>query len=785
MRPARRPMERHTPVQEITDDYLIDGIEKHVPLLPATMDTEIDDITPSETPESSLHREHLGSDEYPTIPPRPARVPRAASEELEVPVIPKRPLKRTSLDHSEEVVQTPLQMSPDEYLPQIPPRPARRASVRSDKSQEEEEENLRQRRISVQSIPETPEVDDEPELEPTIPPRPTRKASIKSISSELVENQPEEAEPVIPPRPTRKSSVKSTPEVIAEPVRTELEPIIPSRPTATRKSSTKISEVSSPELPPSIPQRPTRKSSVRSFKSQYSIEEEPELEQFNVSQRPLSIVSSTLEPTEPNLPPLSTSEVLKAGEYKLGEESKESVESKELPHPIEDVPNLQHQHHEIPVGPRGEEPIEVTAATVGQIPAIPPRPQKKKAEESPTDTSVVHETPSSSAHPEEKSDDSTTKNTKETEVASNRQKEPEAAQDKSKEEPGIPPIPARPQKKSEESAQKAGTAVLASQIPVVPPRPTKHKSPSSKVATDPTPETIRPQAGTIAESVEGRLNRNVDSSHHDRNDKPLAPRTSEIQTAALEAQNEVIPKPPIPARPQHKLAKQFEATMLKEKPAPPPRPAKPAVASKFAGLRAQFAKDLNARLAKPPPVPTKKEEEVHAVELEKTEEAKDVIADSKDGGEKVVDMRKGRARGPQRRPPTVKPIVPTGWGLSEISTVFEQRLPPEIQAEEPAETFEKLETQAQTETQDAGTEEEIADVDSEEGSGEQGAEHVVPEETPKADAREELESVAMVPTSVKPVEPDLPTTALRSTDIVGALEAAREGQFDAEEAAEQ
>jgi hypothetical protein len=42
-------------------------------------------------------------------------------------------------------------------------------------------------------------------------------------------------------------------------------------------------------------------------------------------------------------------------------------------------------------------------------------------------------------------------------------------------------------------------------------------------------------------------------------------------------------------------------------------------------------------------------------------------------GEKVADVRKGRARGPTRRPPTVKPIVPAGWGVSEIATVFEQK----------------------------------------------------------------------------------------------------------------
>jgi len=99
------------------------------------------------------------------------------------------------------------------------------------------------------------------------------------------------------------------------------------------------------------------------------------------------------------------------------------------------------------------------------------------------------------------------------------------------------------------------------------------------------------------------------------------------------------------------------------------------VGSRFAGLRAQFAKDLNERLAKPPPPPPQKEV-VHSMECEDstTKEVED--AASTEGTvkmEAVGDMRKGRARGPQRRPPTVKPIIPDGWGISTISRIFEQR----------------------------------------------------------------------------------------------------------------
>ena len=80
------------------------------------------------------------------------------------------------------------------------------------------------------------------------------------------------------------------------------------------------------------------------------------------------------------------------------------------------------------------------------------------------------------------------------------------------------------------------------------------------------------------------------------------------------------------------------------------------------------------------------EEEVHSVVEEKKEVVKE--GEKKDDVlEKIGDVRKGRARGPQRRPPTVKPIIPAGWGISVISTVFQQpvrKATTEVKVREPA-----------------------------------------------------------------------------------------------------
>jgi hypothetical protein len=115
--------------------------------------------------------------------------------------------------------------------------------------------------------------------------------------------------------------------------------------------------------------------------------------------------------------------------------------------------------------------------------------------------------------------------------------------------------------------------------------------------------------------------------------------------------------------------------IAREKPVPPPRPAKKPIGAegRFGGLRAQFARDLNERLAKPPPVVPKEEEVVHSMEQDGKKAGEEGAGVAVVAAEGVGDVRKGRARGPQRRPPTVKPIIPEGWGISGMARVFELR----------------------------------------------------------------------------------------------------------------
>ena len=465
--------------------------------------------------------------------------------------------------------------------------------------------------------------DNEHDAEPIIPPRPARKSSIKSIpeTPEMAPDYEHHAEPVIPPRPVRPASIKSIPETAND--GQDVEPVVPPRPTR-KTSSRSIPETT--ELVPIIPQRPTRRSSVQSVKSQYSIEE-PELEKVPSTTGSLG-----------NGPEIS--EVPETSQTCL--ENDQYVQPEELAPPIEEIPTSPHQH---PVTIEAPDKLKEES-----VPEIPSRPSKKPVEEP------------------------------------------------------IPNIPPRPNKHDEPGFRTAEIAALASQQPIIPPRPQKPKphpaDPVPKVAMDQTPDLIS-TGGGVFESVEEPISskqRRIDPEtildvkppHPSLQQSPpsvpkeAAAPASEVQTEAA-AKLTKAKAPPIPARPQHKLARQFEQQTVKEKPAPPPRPTKPVLAgaSKFAGLRAQFAKDLNERLAKPPaPPPTKKEEEVHSMEVEPVAVAAvatatlgsgvaAVVAVKESG--KVEDVRKGRARGPTRRPPTVKPIVPAGWGVSEIATIFEQK----------------------------------------------------------------------------------------------------------------
>jgi len=636
---------------------MIDGIEKRVPLLPVTTDFEDGSVnlTPrlhelvasTQVPQRSIRRESVEYEDTstPVIPRRPGRKMSTGSVDDGAPIVPMRLTRQESIKSNASVEggddSTPLRKTtsiksiPETSVPQneepvIPPRPIRQTSIKSIPHTEDQpvaaledgfEPKLaeamplippRPRRSSIKSIPES---QIEPpqttlSLEPMMPPRPTRKSSIKSVS-ETEDVPPPPYGPAIPP-PPRTSSIKSVPETE---VPAEEEPIIPPRPTKAA-SIRSIQETESPERDePIIPRRAMRKtiqSSTASGKEPFD-QVDKDSEPIAISPRPsrtpsVKSMSESTTDSMPVIPPRPTRNA--------------SVKSFKSQHSIEEEPRMSGDEHrvkrseqvaDIPDQPKKIErfsaeggpadtapPVEQVPSSPHKHPSIPPRPQKKDAQE---DLSISELIPATS----------------------------------NQEEPGIQPV---------------GIAAVeqAMQIPIIPPRPKKSMP---KVTVDQTP----------------LVTRQAKSS------------SSEIQS---EVAHKATGKPPIPARPQHKLAKQFEAAIAREKPVPPPRPAKPPVTSsvtgggagsKFAGLRAQFAKDLNERLAKPPPPPPQKEV-VHSMQSEESamKEAEDAArTEGTVKVEAVGDMRKGRARGPQRRPPTVKPIIPDGWGISTMSRIFEQR----------------------------------------------------------------------------------------------------------------
>ncbi|KAK0742459.1 altered inheritance of mitochondria protein 21 [Apiosordaria backusii] len=131
------------------------------------------------------------------------------------------------------------------------------------------------------------------------------------------------------------------------------------------------------------------------------------------------------------------------------------------------------------------------------------------------------------------------------------------------------------------------------------------------------------------------------------------------------------PKPAIPARPVKAgptsggLEPAEAAAPPRQKPAVPARP----VGGKIAALQAGFMNDLNRRLQLGPQAPPVKKEEP-AEEEEKEEEKKEKAP--------LVDARKGRARGPQRRAPSAKQEPPkeepkptVTFNVSSAFTFFE------------------------------------------------------------------------------------------------------------------
>ncbi|KAI0483527.1 altered inheritance of mitochondria protein 21 [Xylaria cf. heliscus] len=135
-------------------------------------------------------------------------------------------------------------------------------------------------------------------------------------------------------------------------------------------------------------------------------------------------------------------------------------------------------------------------------------------------------------------------------------------------------------------------------------------------------DTTKPQAPANKPAVPSRPPKKLGSG--DEASKPTIPNR---------------PKPQVPARPSKPVAesKESEGTegTAKQKPAIPARP----MGNKIAALQAGFMSDLNNRLRLGPQAPKK-----DAPQAEEVPEEKEKAP--------LVDARKGRARGPQRRAPT-------------------------------------------------------------------------------------------------------------------------------------
>ena len=775
-----------TPVLPPTEDYLIDGLEKHVPLLPAETS---EDLTPSlselvfvpHTPRRPIARESMeshASEDVPSIPARPRRRTSTDTQgDTEVPVIPQRPSRTRSMEPSEEppLPRRPSQKSQktnDEETPIIPARPTRKPSMESI-----EEPIVPQRPIRRPSI-KSEKSDTEPP-EQTSTPSQSRRLSVKSIP----ETTDEPPEPVIPARPTRTPSIKSIPEVgVGSP---ESVPSVPPRPPRT-PSIKSIPETAAPDQVPVVPQRPARRGSVKSFKSQHSIDE--------IEQDPSS--SDKSPESVPSIPEkkedISDAEedAGREGDLKIPERPKIVEERKHLDEKegatapaIEEVPTSPHQHSLITDVSEDEIPTEAT------LPNILPQPPKEEESLASHIDQQQHSLPKIPSRPTKKHP------AREDHISLHHE-----------EEHSTPAIPARPIKKSvatEGQPSELRTAAIAGltataltpSIPSIPPRPTrkpKSAEPAAapQVAMDQTPRTIPTPTGLVTSTETPLATRKHDippaskSPSSTASDLASSAKSQPPTTTVIGTKQPGV-KPPIPARPIHKVARQFEQAQLlqqgqKEKPTPPPRPVKVpgalAGGSKFAGLRAQFARDLDAKLAKPPPaVPTKAEEEVHTISPAEGSSASEGIGDLARGEDTksgsvtstVGDVRKGRARGPQRRPPTVKPIVPEGWGISVISTVFEQRVVSPVRERSASAESEKKESTSQTGEFVIESEQGVKTVYVEGGvvAGGHGLQHiVVPMETKNA------EDMTASEVHEKEMEVKEPGMLASPVDVIGEME---------------
>lgn len=114
------------------------------------------------------------------------------------------------------------------------------------------------------------------------------------------------------------------------------------------------------------------------------------------------------------------------------------------------------------------------------------------------------------------------------------------------------------------------------------------------------------------------------------------------------------PKPQLPSRPAKSPSVEFkDEEAPKSKPPVPKRPA----GGKIAALQAGFMNDLNQRLQLGPQGPKKEEPS----EQETIEEEKEKAP--------LLDARKGRARGPQRRAPAKSPVATSEAPRASVSTL--------------------------------------------------------------------------------------------------------------------
>ncbi|KAI8950378.1 altered inheritance of mitochondria protein 21 [Xylaria longipes] len=168
-------------------------------------------------------------------------------------------------------------------------------------------------------------------------------------------------------------------------------------------------------------------------------------------------------------------------------------------------------------------------------------------------------------------------------------------------------------------------------------RPTPSQRFPSRDVWEDTPDSLQfTTTVSYPQSPDNTTSEDVAKSQAPTN-KPVIPSRPKKQGSGDDTSKPSVPnrpKPQIPARPRPAAeSKELEGT-VKQKPAVPARP----VGSKIAALQAGFMSDLNNRLRLGPQAPKKD------APPEEAPEEKEKAP--------LVDARKGRARGPQRRAPT-------------------------------------------------------------------------------------------------------------------------------------